>query len=176
MTVSISMPVELYDGIQKHLFPKGDRREQGGFMFCRFDENTRKFQVFEWRPLAGSDYAFQERDYLELSDKTRASLIKSAHDLQASLIEIHCHPGQHEVAFSLADWIGFKEFVPHIRWRLGKRPYAALVFGHSCVDGFAWIGESKLPVSIDGIDIGDAFVKITGNSFKALERGLYGQI
>ncbi len=176
MTVSISMSVAFYNDIQQHLFPRADRREQGGFMFCRFDKYRREFQVIEWRPLAGSDYAFQERDYLELSDKTKASLIKSAHDLQVSLIEIHSHPRQIKVAFSIADWIGFKEFVPHIRWRLGKRPYAALVFGHSCVDGFAWIDESKLPVSIDGINIGNSFVKTTGNSFKALERGIYGQI
>lgn len=176
MSVSISMQGDTFAEIQRHLFPKGDRREQGGFLFSRFDEGKQEFVVIEWLSLTGSDYAFQERDYLELSDSTRASLIKKAHDMQASLIEIHCHPGQFKVAFSLADWMGFHEFVPHIRWRLANRPYAALVFGHECVDGFAWVGEQKLPVNVKGINTGKAFHATTGNSMNALNRGFYEKI
>lgn len=170
------MPTEIHDAILGHLFPKGDRREQGGFLFCRFEEMTQMFDVMEWLPLTGTDYASQERDYLELSDETRAGLIKKAHDMGASLVEIHCHPGQAKVAFSLADWMGFRDFVPHIRWRLAKRPYGALVYGYGCVDGFAWVDDSKQPISISGIQVGDGFLRTTENSIKAFLRGSYGSI
>lgn len=176
MSVSISMSEGTYADIVRHLFPKGDKREQGGFLFARFGKAKQEFDVIEWLPMTGSDYAFQERDYLELSDSTRAALIKKAHDMLASLIEIHSHPGQLGAAFSLADWIGFQDFVPHIRWRLANRPYAALVFGHECFDGFAWVGEQKLPVIVKGINTGKAFHATTGNSMNALNRGLYEKI
>ena len=170
------MPAATHAEILQHLFPKGDRREQGGFLFCSYDNKTQVFNVREWLPLTASDYASQERDYLELSDATRASLIKKGHDMGAALVEIHCHPGQQKVAFSLADWMGFKDFVPHIRWRLKGRPYAALVYGYQCIDGFAWIDEQKLPINVTGINTGRAFHFTTGNSMSALSRGLYEKI
>ena len=176
MTASLGMKATTYADVLHHLFPKRDRREQGGFLFCDFDEATQRFEVLEWQPLTGADYAHQARDYLELSDATRAALIKKAHDMKASLVEVHCHPGQPRVAFSLADWMGFSEFVPHIRWRLAKRPYAALVFGHDCVDGFAWVGENKTPVGITTISTDTTSHATTGISFDCMKRGLYGQI
>ena len=163
----------MFADIKKHLFPKDDRREQGGFLFSRFDEERQVFVVMEWMPLKASDYAFQERDYLELSDASRANLVKKAHDMQASLVEIHCHPGQVKVAFSLADWVGFRDFVPHIKWRLAKRPYAALVFGHDCVDGFAWVDDQKFPIAVKGINTETVFHSTTGISINAMNRGLY---
>jgi len=176
MTASICMTSEIYTAVLQHLFPKGDRREQGGFFFCRFHEPAQAFWVLEWMPLESADYAHQERDYLELSDSTRAGLIKKAHDMQASLVEVHCHPGQHKVAFSIADWMGFKDFVPHIRWRLANRPYAALVFGHESVDGCAWVSNQKEPVGINQIHTEKSSHATTGISINAFERGLYGQI
>jgi len=173
MTVTISMDESTLTDVQRHLFPKGDRREQGGFLFTRFDEGKQTFVVMEWMPLVESDYFYQERDYLEMSDLTRGSLIKKAHDLQASLVEIHCHPGQHKAEFSLADWMGFSSFVPHIRWRLANRPYAALVFGHQSVDGFAWIDDVKLPIGVTGIVAGDFIHRTTGESIKRLKGGQY---
>lgn len=176
MTASINMKNNTLTEVMQHLFPKGDRREQGGFLFCNFDAALQRFEVLEWQPLQGSDYAFQERDYLELADDTRAALIKKAHDMQASLVEVHCHPGQHKVAFSIADWMGFKDFVPHIRWRLAKRPYAALVFGQACVDGFAWIDDSKTPIAIKQISTETTSHATTGISINAFVRGHYEQI
>ncbi|OQW68806.1 MAG: hypothetical protein BVN34_09080 [Proteobacteria bacterium ST_bin12] len=176
MDVSIHMSAAMHADILLHLFPKGDRREQGGFLFCSYDDETQIFNVREWLPLTSSDYASQERDYLELCDTTRASLIKKAHDMDAALVEIHCHPGQQKVAFSLADWMGFKDFVPHIRWRLKGRPYAALVYGYQCIDGFAWIDQQKLPINVTGINTGQAFHSTTGNSMNALSRGFYEKI
>jgi hypothetical protein len=174
MAAVIHMAASIHADVLKHLFPKGDKREQGGFLFCQFDDDAQTFKVMEWMPLKGSDYAWQERDYLELSDQTRAGLIKKAHDMGACLVEIHCHPGQTKVAFSLADWMGFQDFVPHIRWRLAKKPYGALVYGYDCVDGFAWVDDNRSPISISGIQIGDGFLRSTENSIKAYLKGFYG--
>ena len=176
MPVSISLPESMLSNIHQHLFPNNDRREQGGFLFARFDEVGQVFDVLEWVPLTGTDYVHQERDYLELTDVTRAALIKKAHDMQASLIEIHCHPGQVKVAFSLADWMGFREFVPHVRWRLAKRPYAALVFGYECVDGLAWLGDQAVPIEINCLYSGSDRLVTTGNSIKYINKGAYGKI
>lgn len=176
MTPSIHMSASINAEILRHLFPKDDRREQGGFLFCRYQEEEQVFEVLEWAPMSGSDYVAQERDYLELSDESRAKLIKKAHDMEAALVEIHCHPGQHNVGFSKADWHGFREFVPHIRWRLKGRPYAALVFGYQCVDGFAWLGIQKTPVAVSGIRTEAELYLTTGHSINAFNRGIYGQV
>ena len=152
MAISICMASDMYVSILAHLFPKNDRREQGGFLFCNFDENLQIFESLEWLPLKGTDYTEQASDYLELADVTRAMIIKKAHDMDASLIELHCHPGPYKAAFSIADWVGFNEFVPHILWRLKNRPYAALVFAYDSVDGFAWLSRDSKPLVIGSIN------------------------
>lgn len=176
MSFSISMSSDTHAQILKHLFPKNDRREQGGFLFCHFDETKGVFESLEWMPLMPTDYLAQESDYLELSDEARAMVIKKAHDMGASLVELHCHPGSYKAAFSIADYIGFQEFVPHVRWRLKKRPYAALVFAYDSLDGFVWIGEQTTPLTLDGISTELGFHPATGISIDALNRGKYGKI
>lgn len=173
MAISICMTADMYVSILAHLFPKNDKREQGGFLFCKFDETSQVFESLEWLPLKGSDYAEQASDYLELADETRAKIIKKAHDMDASLVELHCHPGPSKATFSIADWVGFNEFVPHILWRLKNRPYAALVFAYESVDGFAWLNRDAKPVTISSIKTELTRYLTTGLSINALNRGVY---
>lgn len=173
MAISICMTSDMYVNILAHLFPKNDRREQGGFMFCKFDEKIQTFESLEWLPLKGADYLEQASDYLELADETRAMIIKKAHDMEASLVELHCHPGPSKAAFSIADWLGFNEFVPHILWRLKNRPYAALVFAYDSVDGFAWLNPDAKPIAVNSIKTDLAQYSTTGLSINALNRGMY---
>ena len=49
----------------------------------------------------------------------------------AALAELHSHPSLRLAAFSLSDRIGLKETVPHMRWRLKKHPYLAIVVAPS---------------------------------------------
>ncbi|MFQ5807933.1 MAG: hypothetical protein ACE5I3_15925, partial [Phycisphaerae bacterium] len=49
-----------------------------------------------------------------------------AHDRDACLVELHSHTSPWPAAFSVSDMIGFRDFVPHILWRL-RRPYGAVV-------------------------------------------------
>lgn len=176
MMASINMSSVTYALILRHLFPSNDKREHGGFLFCRFDAKQSTFECIEWMPLMSTDYAEQESDCLELSDEARGKIIKKAHDMGASLVELHCHPGPSKAAFSLADWAGFREFVPHIRWRLKKKPYAALVFAHNSFDGFAWADDRSTPTAVSVIQTELNYYPATGISIDAMNRGMYGKI
>lgn len=175
---TVRMPSALYAEVRTHLFPPGSRVEQGGFMFCRFEESgaSRCFHSVEWMPLQRSDFVQQGTDYLELTDAARAHIIKHAHDLSASLVEIHSHPGPYPAAFSPYDLTGLREFVPHVRWRLKGRPYGALVFARNDVDGLAWIGNDHAPVQVIGIALDSELVGTTGLTLKFHFGGNYGSV
>jgi len=64
-----------------------------------------------------------------------------AHQLGCCLIEWHSHCGSWPAEFSLSDRMGLKEFVPHVRWRLDSRPYAAIVVANGSFDALAWTDD-----------------------------------
>lgn len=68
----------------------------------------------------------------------RAGLITRAHELSAGLVELHSHPNQRGACFSWSDLHGFDDFVPHVMWRLGGRPYVAVVMAVDSLDGVVW--------------------------------------
>lgn len=150
--------VEL-DRLRKHLLCT-PRREQGAFLFCRHSVSGGSDDIFEcedWSALRHTDYEVQAGDYLELNDAARARLIKQAHDRGVCLVESHSHPGPYPAAFSYSDLTGLDEFVPHVRWRLRGRPYAALVFAQTGFDGLAWTdGASTLPRQLVAIETENA--------------------
>lgn len=138
--VTINMPSALLDRLRQHLFPRGGVCEEAAFLFARNGPVGRAdvLDVFESELIAPAGFTSRSRYYLELSDATRAALIKRAHDLSASLIECHSHPGQRQACFSWSDLHGFDEFVPHVMWRLKDRPYAAIVMASDTFDGLVW--------------------------------------
>ena len=101
--------------------------------------------VIDSAMLVAADFEVQVPDYLELADGTRARLIKRAHDLDASLIEMHSHPGPWDAAFSRSDLLGLSETVPHMWWRLEKRPDAAIVIAPSGFDAMVWLDGPLSP-------------------------------
>lgn len=173
---TVRMTSAIFAEVRTHLFPPGCRVEQGGFIFCHFDETQAHgcFETVEWMPLGRADFLQQATDYLELADTARAHVIKRAHDLAASLVEVHSHPGPYAAAFSHADLIGLSEFVPHVRWRLKGRPYGALVFALDSIDGLAWIGSSHTPVQISSIQLDTERVRTTGHTLTLLSGRKYG--
>jgi len=153
--------------LRKHLLPRRSRREQAAFLFCRYSVSPAGEHVFEcedWQPLRPQDYEIQAGDYLELADPARAGLIKEAHDRKLCLVESHSHPGPYPAALSYSDLAGLDEFVPHVRWRLHGRPYAALVFARSGFDGLAWTdGSSKgEPQQVAAIETDQGRIPATG--------------
>src|SRR5207249_4867030 len=125
--------------------------EQAAFLYATATDG--RFQVTGWEPVLPEDFTIQTSFHIELSDPLRAWVIKRAHDLNASLVEIHSHLGPWAAQFSPSDLAGFEEWVPHVRWRLKGRPYGAFVVTRLNFDGLAWIVNT--PVSLDLIIDGE---------------------
>jgi proteasome lid subunit RPN8/RPN11 len=164
----LKMPETLFVTIVEHLLPKGSLREEAAFLFVtttRSDDRI-EFEVIGHTLLLPSDFETQGSDFLELSDETRSRLIKTAHDLKASLVEMHSHPGPFAAAFSLADRMGLKDTVPHMQWRLQKRPYIAIVVAKSGFDALVWIDDPKIPVALSGLLAGQRLLRPTNRSLE----------
>lgn len=163
--IHLSMPAEIHSEVWNHLFSDTHGREQAAFMFVRMDaEETMLFRFVEWIPLLPDGFEYQSTAYIELTDESRAAVIKRAHDLGCSLVELHSHTGPWPAAFSWSDIDGFHEFVPHVRWRLKGRPYFAIVAANDGFDGFAWVGDAQSPVPLSGIYAGATLLVPTGLS------------
>ena len=160
--LTLRMSNAVYTQALNHLLPGHSRIEQGGFVFAEYDEASAggaMLTCFEWLPLGVADYVEQHCDYLELTDRARGRVIKHAHDLGACLVEFHSHPGPYPAAFSASDLRGLNDFVPHVRWRLQSRPYAAVVVAPTGFDALAWVGSSA--VQLGAIDTGAKVFKAT---------------
>ena len=152
----------------EHLLERNSLQEQAAFLFVAGKPmNDRiKFQVIDSYKATADDFASQEGDYLELADDARKGLIKRAHELNASLVEIHSHPGPWPAGFSLADRIGLQETVPHMWWRLKGRPYLAIVVAKSGFDALVWLDNPKIPQPLAGILLGQRILMPTNNSLE----------
>jgi hypothetical protein len=114
--------------------------------------------------LKAEHFSVQEAYYLELTDATRARVIKRAHQLSCSLIEFHSHVGHAKAQFSGSDIAGFKDIVPHIWWRLAKRPYAAVVVARDGFDAFIWSDNPEAPVRLDQMKAGERILYPTNRT------------
>lgn len=164
----LKMPGALHDELMAHLLPPDSLREEAAFLFVTQRESADHvvFDVIESAKLEPQEFNSQFDDYLELADETRARLIKRAHDLDASLVEMHSHPGPYPAAFSLADRMGLQETVPHMWWRLMKRPYLAIVVAASGFDALVWQDNPNVPQALGGILAGENLLRPTNNSLR----------
>ncbi len=145
--------------------------EEAGFVLARIaeDSTTITLTAVAWKPVPPEGFAYRSDAYLELTDSFRASVIKEAHDRDACLVELHSHTGPWPAAFSVSDMIGFREFVPHILWRL-RRPYGAVVVAGDTFDGLIWMPVSGSPARLSEITAGDhRFVATKLTSIQELE-------
>jgi len=151
--VLLHLPSEVYDALWRHLLPKRSATEKAAFVYARQDvENSATvFRYVEWFPVPPDGFTSRSLFHFELTDETRAMVIKRAHDLGASLIELHSHTGSWPARFSPSDHAGFEEFVPHVWWRLKGRPYLAVVVTASSFDAFVWLSDPRSPEYLDGI-------------------------
>jgi len=149
--------------LRQHLLPDGGLCEEAAFLYARAVPagDGLEFQVLEVNPIPPEGFASRSRYYLELRDDIRAQVIKRAHDLGASLIECHSHPGQRGACFSWSDLHGFDEFVPHVMWRLKGRPYAAIVMAPDSFDALVWRGGGAPPEVLVRVDTESASFKPT---------------
>ena len=163
----LRLPGEVHGALLAHLLPanRGAGPEEAAFVFARVTAaKSCTFEYVEWFAVPADGFASRSRFHLELSDGTRAALIKHAHDLGAALIEFHSHHGPWPAAFSSSDWSGFEEFVPHVRWRLRGRPYAAVVVTLTGFDALVWHGATDEPRHLDAMVVGDQRLEPTRRS------------
>ena len=141
------------EALWAHLLDSGRGTEEVAFLFAQYDgANGGAFRVVEWYAVPPEGFAFCSAWHFELSDETRAYVIKRAHDLDASLIEAHSHDEPDPPAFSPSDLYGFTEFVPHVWWRLKRRPYSALVVSPGGLDGFVWRQRPDVPERLVAVE------------------------
>lgn len=152
MPISITISPDRLRTLRKHLFTGKHEQVVFGFAAWTRDDEGGAFRIESLELVPAAGFAFQSDYHIELSDETQASIIKQAFDRRSSLIEFHSHRTRWPAQFSLSDFRGFDEFVPHARWRLGGRPYAAVVFSESGFDGLAQVEDH--PVQADHITPG----------------------
>ena len=162
--ILLELPPDVRSAMWTHLLPNGlSSPEEVAFVYAHPEgqDGTTVFRCREWFPVPPGGFVSRSGFHLELTDETKASVIKRAHDLGASLVEFHSHGGIWPAKFSESDYVGFREFVPHVWWRLKGRPYLAIVVSRSGFDGLAWVSNPNKPVHLDGIVVEESILAPT---------------
>ena len=155
----VSVPEQIYRMVRRHLLPGWHRLEEAAFLYAVPNEDA--FEYLEWFPVPASGFVSRSAYYLELNDETRAKVIKRAHDLGASIVELHSHVGRERARFSPSDFSGFRDFVPHVLWRLKHLPYLAVIMTRTGFDGFVWKPGLDAPERLHGIQVGSRLLAPT---------------
>lgn len=155
--IRLDIDAKLHRQFVLHLLPRRCRTEQAAFLFGATVRDSNDFSIVVMGSylVRAGDLICQESNYLELCDRTRARLIKQAHELNACLVEAHSHPGPWPAAFSYTDIQGLKETAPHMQWRLPGRPYVAMVVASSGFDSLVWLPGSSVPVALSELRVGE---------------------
>lgn len=116
------------------------------------------------------DYAYQGWAGVELADHIRPRTLKWSTELNAALIEVHSHGvGRNPTTFSTTDLRGLKDVTPSLLWRLGGRPYAAVVVGgRKDHDSLWWSSKDAAPVPIADLVIGSSSTRPTSLAVERL--------
>lgn len=161
---SVLIPKRVYQDFRKYLISKKAKSEGVAFIFATIARTSDiiQFQFKNWYPVQPDEYEYQSLGYVELKDEMRPKIIKIAFDLDASIVELHTHPYPEPARFSPSDLRGFDDFVPHVRWRLNGKPYAAIVFSNFDFDGLVWIDNPRKPQQLTEIIVGDQHFNSNG--------------
>lgn len=148
---TLSFPADIFDALAKHL---RSRPEEVAFMLSSPPDDDGSFRIHDLRTVGAERFEHQSDDYAEPDDELRGEVIRWAWQAGACLVEAHSHgPYFLPARFSGFDFEQLEEWVPHVRWRLAGRPYAALVFAGEEIDGLAWLDSSQ-PEAIEAVMVG----------------------
>lgn len=170
MNHRIDLPREQWNEIHSHLL--SGSVEQAAVVFARVSRATDDlvFSYVRHHCFSANEFDFQSAYHIELSDEARGWMIQTAWQLGTAIVEFHSHVShKYPAEFSVSDSNGFREFVPHVWWRLRGKPYAAVVVAPTGVDGLVWANNPDTPVALGGIYAGGLHVTPTGRSI--LPRG-----
>lgn len=162
------MPENVYNDMWKHLLPPEPKSEEVAFLFAEASHSAGEINLEfrDWYAVPPSGFIIKSAYYIELNDETRATVIKRAHDLKACLVEFHSHLNSYEAGFSGSDISGFKEFVPHVMWRLKDRPYAAVVVDEASFDALIWPKDPNSPELLSEIHVSKRVLQPTGATLR----------
>ncbi len=173
MGLSLSVPADLHSELIAHLAAGED--EQVAFLFTEPPGAGEVLRVCELYRVPPDGFLDQSPYYLALSDEVRARVLGRATELDGCLIETHSH-AHGPAGFSATDLSGFDEWVPHVRWRLGGRPYVALVFVGESFDALLWEGRNGHPVPLNELAVpGEKSVAPTGITLDRLASRSHGR-
>lgn len=166
---SLSLSEPLHTRLMAHLLD-GSERERAGFGFARVRRNAGELhlEVVALDLPADGIEADGTAFHLEVAEEVIGRVIKRAHDLGAALVEFHSHPFEGAATFSPSDRAGLAELVPHVRWRLRKAPYVAIVVATDAIDALVWDeGSAATPLSAVVV-APNARISPTGNTLRLL--------
>lgn len=165
MQFFIKLTERQYKAIWEHLLPEGATCESAAFIFAAFHRANQSLvlKAQDYFLVGQNGFKVQYDDYIELSDESRISIIKKAHQTNTALIELHSHPfnSPWAAAFSLADINGFAETVPHMWWRLPGRPYAAIVVSPCGFDSLVWHTDPHSPECLTALRVDNELLNPT---------------
>ncbi len=150
----ITIPRIIEAQLRKHLFQS--EVEQGAFLYAmveeKRDELTLKVVDFYMVPKEG--WQVQKDVYLEMKDSERAKIMQRARKGGYAVIDCHSHPGSEgAVEFSPSDKNGIADFAVYAKWKLGAKPFAAIVFGEASLDAVVWHDDFKRALAVDAVQI-----------------------
>jgi len=148
---SLSMPASTYAELIAHL--SSSKVEQVAFLFTEPPRPETSLRVGEMYRVPRAGFDWQSDYHVALTDEVRGHVIKRAHDLGGCIVEVHSHGGGPPVWFSRSDLRGFEEWVPHVRWRLARRVYVALVFADEVFDALVWDGDDNAPTPLARLEV-----------------------
>lgn len=152
MTVFLDLQAGLKEELWAHLLQNDVEQVAIVFAAVEAKSDTTVFVAKDAYFATPDDFEIHSGFHVELTDETRARIIKRAWDTGTSPVELHSHPGDYWGAmFSPSDMYGFSDYVPHCRWRLRGQPYLAVIVSPAGMDALAWIGTGGEPVGLTAI-------------------------
>jgi hypothetical protein len=152
MNNTITIPSGIAETLRRHFFQND--LEQGAFLFAKAerDGDALNFIVADSYLVPARGWEVQAEIYLEMRDSERGRIMKLARDKNLCAIDCHSHPhAGGNVWFSPSDVFGITEFAQYAKWKLGNKPFAAMVWGEESVDAVLWQDEFVLPQRVDTV-------------------------
>lgn len=139
MKTHIEIPSRIESELRAHFFQSDV--EQGAFLFAsaRNEGDGLRLDVVDLYLVPPEGWEVQMDVYLQMSDAERARIMKLAREKDLCAIDCHSHPNSGgNVWFSPSDVAGITEFAQYAKWKLGGKPFAAMVWGEDTLDAVVW--------------------------------------
>ena len=174
MTLSLSLSPDVYTELVSRL--GSTDTEHVWFLFTEHFGSGAILRVVDLYEVPPTQFITQSAYHVALADEVRGHVIGRATEIGGSLVEVHTHLGSKAAEFSPSDLFGFKEWVPHVRWRLRGRPYVAIVFARDSFDALVWSDGVQEPDKLDGLIVeGQGRLPPTGLTHASLIEGRRGR-